>query len=92
MMSLTHMATQSMPMVSCLSSSWARRSLVPTPSVPETRTGSVMPEKSGAKRPPKPPMPETAPGILVRSTKGFISRTPSYPAVMSTPAAAYAAE
>ncbi len=63
MMSLTHMATQSMPMVSCLSMSWARRSLVPTPSVPETRTGFFMPDTSGANMPPKPPRVPITPGM-----------------------------
>ena len=41
MTSLTHMATQSMPMVSCLFRSMASYSLVPTPSVPEMRTGCL---------------------------------------------------
>ena len=77
MMSLTHMATQSMPTVSCLSMIWAMRCLVPTPSVPETSTGSSMPATSGAKRPPKPPMSETTPGVMVRMTCFFISLTPS---------------
>ena len=39
--SLTHMATQSMPTVSCLSIRKAIFSLVPTPSVPDTSTGCV---------------------------------------------------
>ena len=81
------MATASMPMVSCLSSSMAIFSLVPTPSVPETSTGSSMPVRSGANRPPNPPMPDTTPGITVRFTCFFISSTDSYPAVTSTPAA-----
>ena len=87
-MSLTHMATQSIPTVSCRSMSWAMRCLVPTPSVPETSTGSRMPSSCGAKSPPKPPIPETTPGMQVRSTCFFIRRTPSYPASMLTPAAA----
>ena len=37
--SLTHIATQSMPTVSCLSMRKASLSLVPTPSVPATSTG-----------------------------------------------------
>ena len=41
MRSLTHMATKSIPTVSCFFRSMARRSLVPTPSVPETSTGSL---------------------------------------------------
>ena len=88
MMSLTHMATQSMPMVSWRSISWAMRILVPTPSVPETRQGRAMPATSSWNRPPKPPMPSVTPGIIVRATCFFISSTARYPAVMSTPAAA----
>ena len=52
-MSLTHMATQSMPMVSCLSMRMASFTLVPQPSVPETRTGSSMPAMGRPKQPPK---------------------------------------
>ena len=74
-MSLTHMATASTPMVSCLSIRMAIFTLVPQPSVPETSTGSFMPVRSGAKRPPKPPMPETTPGTLVRAMWDFISST-----------------
>ena len=81
------MATQSMPMVSCLSSSMAIFSLVPTPSVPLTSTGSFMPVSSGRNSPPKPPMPSTTPGVWVRATWARISSTALYPAVMSTPAA-----
>ena len=75
MISLTHMATQSMPTVSCLSRRKASFSLVPTPSVPETRVGAVIPARSGAKRPPKPPISETTPGVLVRAIWDFISST-----------------
>lgn len=39
-MSLTDIATRSMPMVSWTPASIARRSLVPTPSVPATRKES----------------------------------------------------
>jgi hypothetical protein len=39
--SLTHIATRSMPMVSTWPVSMAMRSLVPTPSVAATRTGSL---------------------------------------------------
>ena len=62
-MSLTHMATQSMPTVSCLSMRKAIFSLVPTPSVPETRTGFFMPATLGANRPPKPPREPMTPGM-----------------------------
>ena len=62
-MSLTHMATQSMPTVSCLSIRKASFSLVPTPSVPETSTGFFMPARSGANIPPKPPRVPMTPGM-----------------------------
>ena len=63
MISLTHMATQSMPTVSCLSIRKAIFSLVPTPSVPETKRGFSMPAQLGANRPPKPPRVPMTPGI-----------------------------
>ena len=88
MMSLTHIATQSMPTVSCRSIRKASFSFVPTPSVPETRIGFRIPVRSGAKRPPKPPSPPTTPGVSVRVMCFFISSTALYPAVISTPAAA----
>ena len=75
------------PIVSCLFMSIASLSLVPTPSVPLTSTGSFMPVRSGMNRPPKPPMPEMQPGVLVLATCSFMSLTDSYPAVTSTPAA-----
>ncbi len=62
------MATQSMPMVSCRFIRNAILSLVPTPSVPLTSTGSRIPEKSGRNSPPNPPIPESAPGVRVLST------------------------
>ena len=64
-----------MPTVSCLSMRKAILSLVPTPSVPETSTGSAMPASSGLKRPPKPPRPPSTPGVSVRFTCSFISST-----------------
>ena len=87
-MSLTHMATQSMPTVSCRFIRNASLSLVPTPSVPLTSTGRVIPLRSGSNRPPNPPMSEQTPGVAVRAIWDFISSTARYPAVMSTPAAA----
>ena len=75
MTSLTHMATQSMPTVSCLSSSMAMRSLVPTPSVPEISTGWLMPVQSSSNRPPKPPRPPMQCSFMVRLTYCFISST-----------------
>ena len=53
----------------------ANLSLVPTPSVPETKIGSFMPARSGTKRPPKPPMSEAAPGIIVLAMCFFMSST-----------------
>ena len=49
--SLAHMATRSMPIVSCLPTAWAIFSLVPTPSVPDTSTGSVKPAAARSKSP-----------------------------------------
>ncbi len=69
------MATQSMPTVSCLSIKKAILSLVPTPSVPETSTGREIPVSSSSNRPPKPPIPETTPGTVVRATCCFINST-----------------
>ena len=43
--------------------------------VPLTSTGSSISLKSGAKSPPKPPMPEITPSIFVRATCFFISST-----------------
>ena len=74
-MSLTHMATQSMPTVLCLSIKKAIFSLVPTPSVPDTSTGCCMPVTSSSNRPPKPPRLPMAPGVMVRATCCFISST-----------------
>ena len=92
MMSFTHMATQSIPTVSCLSSRKAIFSFVPTPSVPLTRTGFSIPVMSSSNRPPKPPISEHTPGTIVFAICCFISSTALYPAVMSTPAAAYASD
>jgi hypothetical protein len=71
-MSLTDIATRSMPTVSCLPRSKARRSLVPTPSVPATRNES-----------PKGTMPEKPP---IEGLSFWMRRTSSLPASMSTPA------
>ena len=73
--SLTHIATQSMPTVSCLSIKKAIFSLVPTPSVPETSTGRFIPARLGSNTPPKPPSPDSTPGMLVRATCAFINST-----------------
>ena len=75
MMSFTHMATQSMPTVSCLSILNAIFSFVPTPSVPETSTGFWMPVRSSPKSPPKPPTSPRTPSVTVRATCCFMSST-----------------
>ena len=62
---------------------------VPTPSVPETKTGSSMPLRSSPKQPPKPPTSSRQPDVFVLAMWLFISSTDLYPAVISTPAAAY---
>ena len=74
-MSFTHIATQSIPTVSCLSIRKAILSFVPTPSVPETRTGFVIPVMSSSNRPPKPPIPLRTPLVMVLATCCFISST-----------------
>jgi len=68
MTSFTHIATQSIPTVSCLSIRKAIFSFVPTPSVPETRTGFLIFSTSSSKRPPKPPIPERTPEVIVLAT------------------------
>ena len=58
------MATRSMPIPSCRPVSMASLSLVPTPSVAATSTGSLKPQALRSNRPPKPPMPPMQPGAL----------------------------
>ena len=74
-MSFTHIATQSIPMVSCLSIINASLSLVPTPSVPLTRTGLSIPVMSSSKSPPNPPISDAAPAVIVLAICCFISST-----------------
>src|SRR5690606_7868112 len=64
-------------------------SLVPTPSVPDTRTGSSYLPVGNANNPPKPPSPVSTSGRAVRATSGFIRSTNALPASMSTPASLY---
>src|SRR5690606_14031541 len=79
------MATRSMPMLSCRFSCCASLSLVPTPSVPLTSTGSrYLPARSN--RAPKPPRPPITSGRKVRVTRGVMRSATSFPASMSTPA------
>src|SRR3546814_8775733 len=55
-----------MPMVSWRPSCWASLSLVPTPSVPETSTGSrYLPDRSNSA--PNPPSPPITSGRKLRS-------------------------
>ena len=84
------MATRSMPTVSCLLKAKASLSLVPTPSVDETSTGSLMLPISGLNRPPNPPMSEMTPLVCVRCTRCLMRATRSLPAWISTPASVYA--
>ncbi|CFN79843.1 Uncharacterised protein [Bordetella pertussis] len=82
---MTLMATRSMPTVSWRFQSNARRSLVPTPSVPDTSTGSRN-FFGTSNRAPKPPMPANTPGRMVRAARGLMRSTSASPASMSTPA------
>ena len=62
-------------------------SLVPTPSVPETRIGSSMPLSAAAeKHDPKPPRPPMTSGRLVVATAALIASTARRPSAVSTPA------
>jgi len=62
--------------------------LVPTPSVVATRTGSAKPARLRSNRPPKPPISASAPGRAVARTNGLIRSTMRLPASISTPASA----
>src|ERR1700722_6991860 len=88
MMSLTHMATRSIPIVSCVPVAKAILSFVPTPSVPLTRTGSSTSEGT-RQSPAKPPTSLTTSAIRVIFASGLIRSTSSSPASMSTPASRY---
>ena len=64
--------TRSAPTVSCRSSAKAIFNFVPTPSTLATRTGSRIPEKFGANKPPKPPiLPSTSGPWVLRRAPGF---------------------
>ncbi len=84
-MSLTLIATRSMPTESWRPSVNASLSFVPTPSVPATSTGSRkrLPISTSA---PKPPMPASTSGRIVRLANGLMRSTSASPASMSTPA------
>ena len=64
--SLTHIATRSTPTVSCSPVSMAIFSLVPTPSVVETSTGSEKPAAFRSNSAPNPPNPPITPGLARR--------------------------
>src|SRR5262245_33810741 len=82
------MATRSMPTVSWRSARNATLSLLPTPSVDETSTGS---RNFGGilTKAAKAPMPPSTSGRDVARASGAIRRTASSPASMSTPATLY---
>ena len=84
-MSLTLMATKSIPTVSCLFSSNANLSFVPTPSVPETSTGSLY-FLGTSNKDPKPPIPPKTSARIVFFANGLILSTSASPASISTPA------
>ena len=88
-MSFTHMATRSMPTVPCLPASCATFSFVPTPSVPDTSSGSAISLAAAMEnRPPKPPMSPTTSGRYVECTVSLMASTARAPSAMSTPDAA----
>ncbi|KAG6327452.1 hypothetical protein ID866_11637 [Astraeus odoratus] len=66
----------------------ATRSLVPTPSVPLTRTGSWYSIAFRSKVPPKPPISASDPLRFVKRTNRLILLTRELPAPTETPASA----
>jgi hypothetical protein len=74
-----------MPTVSWRLAMNATFSLLPTPSVEDTSTGSRYPVGMRTK-PAKPPMPPRTSGRYVALARGAMRRTASSPASMSTPA------
>src|SRR5262245_19192110 len=88
-MSLTQWLTRSPPHESWRPIAIATFSFVPTPSVEATRTGSRYFEKSGRKRPPKPPTSPRTPGVNVERIAAFARASAAALASMSTPASAY---
>src|SRR5688572_11309962 len=77
-----------MPTVSWRLAMNATFSLLPTPSVDETSTGSRYPAGTRT-NPANPPMPPRTSGRWVDFARGTIRRTASSPASMSTPASRY---
>ena len=74
-MSLTHIATQSIPTVLWMLSSYASFTLVPTPSVPETNTGFSIPFKSNSNNPENPPKFDSTFAVCVLFTLALIRST-----------------
>ncbi len=64
---------------------WNTLSFVPTPSVPDTSSGSVYPAAFTSNRPPNIPSWAAHPGRAVRAASGLIASTSLSPAPMSTP-------
>jgi hypothetical protein len=61
-------------------------SLVPTPSVEETRIGSTNPAAFRSNSAPNPPSPPITPAREVALASGLIASTSASPAAISTPA------
>ena len=66
----------------------ATLSFVPTPSAEATSTGSANREKSGRKRPPKPPTSPMTPGVNDDRIASRAAAIEDIFALMSTPASA----
>ena len=79
-------ATAFAPTVSYFSIIMATMSLVPTPSMLETMTGSLYLLRSIWKRPPKPPTGASISGLRVAARRGFTSLSRSVARSISTPA------
>jgi len=87
-MSLTHIATRSIPTVSCLSIKKAILSFVPTPSVELTRTGFSIPAILSEKSAPNPPISPITPVLGVCFAMSLILLTRAFALSISTPASA----
>ena len=61
-------------------------SLVPTPSVPETKIGSLYPAALRSNRAPNDPSAAIQPDLLDEAARGLIACTRLFPAAISTPA------
>ena len=71
--------------MSCLLSILATISFVPTPSVPEIKTGFLYLSKGISNIAPKPPNPARTPGLKVDLAIGLIFSISLLPLVISTP-------